>query len=135
MGNGSIEASGSCLCGKVRYRVAGNLRPVVNCHCTMCLKWHGNFGAYTAASRADLTVEGRENLVWYRSSDHASRGFCRSCGTSLFWRRADSDVISIAAGTLDQPTGLKTVRHIFTEHPADYYEIADDLDQLPRGLG
>lgn len=130
-----MSHGGGCLCGAVRYRVEGPLRPVVDCHCAMCLKWHGHVGAYTAANRADVTIEGESSLAWYRSSGFAERGFCRTCGSSLFWRRLGSDILSISAGTLDQPTGLKTVRHIFTEHVADYYAITDGLEQLPRGLG
>ena len=42
---------------------------------------------------------------------------------SLFWDAPDRDTISIAAGTLDQPTGLKTIRQIYTADAADYYEV------------
>jgi hypothetical protein len=125
---------GGCLCAAVRYRVSGALRAVVDCHCSMCLKWHGHVGAYTDAKVADVAIEGDAALAWYRSSGFAERGFCRTCGSSLFWRRDGSDKLSITAGTLDQPSGLKTVRHIFTEHVADYYAIADGLEQLPRGM-
>lgn len=129
------QHAGSCLCGAVRYRLRGLLRPVVDCHCSMCLKWHGHVGAYSDADDSDLAVEGDDALAWYRSSDFATRGFCRRCGSSLFWKRDGAARTSIAAGTLDQPTGLETVRHIFTEHLADYYAIADGLEQLPRGMG
>ncbi len=119
----------------MRYRVSGALRPVVDCHCSMCLRWHGHVGAYTDAKNADLTIEGEGVLAWYRSSGFAERGFCSTCGSSLFWRRDGSDMISITAGSLDQPSGLKTVRHIFTEQVADYYAITDGLERLPRGMG
>lgn len=130
-----MSQGGGCLCGAVRYRVRGALRPVVDCHCSMCLKWHGHVGAYTDANTADMTIEGEAALAWYRSSGFAERGFCKLCGSSLFWRRDGSDKLSVAAGTLDQPSGLKTVRHIFTERLADYYDITDGLERLPRGMG
>ena len=130
-----MNHGGGCLCGAVRYRVSGALRPVVDCHCSMCLKWHGHVGAYSAANSAEVTIESDAALAWYRSSGFAERGFCRTCGSSLFWRRDGSDVLSIAAGSLDQPSGLETVRHIFTQHMADYYAITDGLERLPRGMG
>jgi hypothetical protein len=127
------RAIGRCLCGAVSYEVRGDLRDVWNCHCGQCRRAHGNVAAYTSVRRADLVlIEGR-GLKWYRSSDRARRGFCRDCGASLFWEPLDEERISIAAGSLDPPTGLKTTRHIFVAHKSDYYEINDDLEHLPAG--
>ncbi|MBM3484994.1 MAG: GFA family protein [Alphaproteobacteria bacterium] len=127
--------TGSCLCGAVRFSVKGALRDVVMCHCGMCLKWHGHAGAYTDADDAQITVAPTDSLAWYRSSGFAARAFCSRCGSSLFWKREGSARTSIAAGTLDQPTGLQTVRHIFTETLADYDRITDGLPCLPMGMG
>ena len=33
--------------------------------------------------------------------------------------------ISIAAGSLDEPQGLKIVQHIFTSEAGDYYKLDD----------
>ncbi len=121
---------GGCLCGAVRYEVRGPLRDVVNCHCSRCRRTHGHFGAYTAAPSSALTLIERDGLRWYLA-DGRERGFCANCGASLFWRSTGSEQISIAAGTLDTPTGLRTVLHIFTDGRADYYEINDDLNQFP----
>ncbi len=40
------------------------------------------------------------------------------------------DTISVAAGTLDSPTGLRRAAHWYTAQAGDYYEIPDD--GLPR---
>ena len=69
-------------------------------------------------------------LRWYEADDRA-RGFCAGCGASLFWRKVGGETISIAAGTLDQPTGLRTVAHIFTSGHADYYEITGPGERHP----
>ena len=124
-------AVGGCLCGAVRYEVRGSLRPVVNCHCGQCRKFHGHYGAYTNAAAGDISITGYRSLKWYRSSSFARRGFCKECGSSLFWERAKSGSISIAAGTVDAPTKLKTIRHIFVADMGDYYRIADKLRKLP----
>ncbi|HYD30574.1 MAG TPA: GFA family protein [Azospirillaceae bacterium] len=58
-------------------------------------------------------------------------GFCRECGSSLFWDGHDRPTLGIAAGTLDVPTTLKTIRHIFVADQGDYYEIADGLERWP----
>ncbi|HEX6093531.1 MAG TPA: GFA family protein [Dongiaceae bacterium] len=126
-----IRATGGCLCGAVKYEVKGELRPVWNCHCGQCRKFHGHFGAYTNAKNKDITIVGRTNLKWYVSSKVARRGFCGKCGSSLFWQRFKGDGISIAAGTIDVPTRLKTVGHIFVDHVGDYYKITDRLERFP----
>ena len=60
----------------------------------------------------------------------ARRGFCAECGSSLFWDSPGRDTVSIAAGTLDGPTGLSTAAHWYVSQAGDYYELPDD--GLPR---
>jgi hypothetical protein len=116
----------------VRYRLAGRLQPAVDCHCGQCRRTHGHFAAYTAAARAALELVEDGGLRWYHSSPGVRRGFCGTCGASVFWERVDGPEVSIAAGTLDGPTGLATIGHIFVADAGDYYAIADDL---PRFAG
>ena len=127
-------ASGGCLCGAIRYRVYGALRGVVNCHCGQCLRNHGNYAAYTSALVDDVEIIEQGELVWYAASTIAKRGFCHTCGSSLFWQPAGKDTISIAAGSFDQPSGLATIKHIYTKDKADFYNIHDNLEQCPEGM-
>ena len=129
----AIRVTGGCLCGSVRYEVRGPLRPVVDCHCTQCRRTSGHFAAFTATRPQDLVLTGSVRLRWYRSSSTARRGFCGDCGSSLFWEPASGERISIAAGTLDLPTGLETVAHVFVEDSGDYYTISDDLPRRADG--
>jgi hypothetical protein len=124
--------TGSCLCGGVSFEVTGPMRPVVVCHCTQCRKQSGHVGAFTACADADLQFISKESLAWYRASDVAGRGFCKTCGSLLFWKGDKKDYISIAAGTLDNPTGLAIEGHIYCADKGDYYEIKDGDYQLPQ---
>jgi hypothetical protein len=124
------RATGRCLCGAVTYEVRGPLRDVVLCHCEECQRWGGYLGAFTSTLRTDLVLAPTVSLRWFDSPDsdrHARRGFCGDCGSSLFWEPADSGRISIAAGTLDRPTGLRVAGHWHTHQSGDYYELEDDL--------
>jgi hypothetical protein len=124
-----MPATGSCLCGAVRYEVTGALRDVIECHCAMCRKTHGHIGAYTATPKDSLhIVEGR-GLKWYASSEKARRGFCGECGGTLFYEPLQKDYVAIAAGTLDPPTGLKTTLQIYVAHRGDYYEMDPAIPQ------
>ncbi len=127
--------SGHCMCGAVSYRIDGAMRPVLICHCSQCLRSHGHYAAYTAVPRGGLTIEGVDNVAWYRSSDIARRGFCRVCGSRLFWDRDGADYIAVAAGTLDPPTGLHTLAHIFVADKSDYYQLDENLNMFPQGYG
>jgi len=115
--------TGGCLCGAVRYEATGALRDVVVCHCRMCRKAHGHIGAYTASARDALRLVEARGLKWYRSSAQARRGFCSECGATLFWEGDGRDTMSIAAGTLDEPTGLTTVLQIHVASAGDYYPV------------
>lgn len=126
--------TGGCLCGAVRYKCLGSMREVVNCHCRMCQKTHGHIAAYSAVAKSDLALTITRGLKWYASSDRARRGFCCQCGASLFWEPVDGAYIAVSAGTLDDPSGLQTVRHIFTASVGGYYEITDDLEQFPGSM-
>lgn len=126
MTDASQRATGRCLCNAVTYTVDGPLREAIACHCSQCRRSSGNFVVATAAANGDLTVDGVANLAWHRSSDAAERGFCRACGSNLFWRRFGGDRTSIMAGTLDPPTGVSIALHIFVADKSDFYDITDD---------
>lgn len=130
MADDAGPATGGCLCGAVRYEVSGPLRDVVNCHCSMCRRQHGNFGPHSKARKADIRITKGTGLAWYRTSAVARRGFCRLCGSGLFWEPYDMDGTGIIAGTLDGPTGLRTIGHIFVGEKPDFYEITDGLPQF-----
>lgn len=123
---------GSCLCGAVRFEVAGELNPPDACHCSQCRKQSGHFFASTDVARTALAIHGADMLTWYRSSEKVRRGFCSACGSSLFWDPIPKDRIGVAMGAFDSPTGTRLGIHIFVAEKGDYYDIADGLPQNPR---
>ena len=129
---GDHTLHGGCLCGAVRFEGRAARLDVVNCHCGQCRRFHGHHGAYVTVGRDGFRLTADGGLAWYDSSAKARRGFCRVCGSSLFWQGNGHDEISIAAGAVDQPSGLRTTGHIYVADKADYYEITDGLKQSPR---
>lgn len=116
---------GSCLCGAVRFVVTGPMRNVVACHCNQCRKQSGHYYAATSAPAGQVSITGKDMITWYEASESARRGFCRICGSALFWKPHDEDRLAILAGSFDGPTGLRLDRHIHTESKGDYYEIEE----------
>ena len=124
--------TGSCLCGAVSFETRGALRGVVYCHCSQCRKQTGHYYAATNVADDDLAIEGSGELNWYAASPEAKRGFCRVCGSALFWKRNGSKVTSVMAGAFDSPSGLAGQTHIFVADKGDYYEIKDDLPRYEQ---
>jgi hypothetical protein len=118
----------------VRYRVEGPVRAILVCHCRECRRWAGRAWAATAARREHLVIEG--DVIWRPSPDsewQASRGTCAACGSSLFWHARDGERVAIAAGSLDEPSGLPVAAHIWVEQGADWERPPNGVPAHPRG--
>ena len=86
--------------------------------------------AATAVHPDQLSFVSAETLHWYQPDDTVEYGFCNRCGSSLFWRaKALPDKLCIAAGTLDQPTGLTTVKAWFIAEAGDYHVRAPGVEE------
>jgi len=138
-GGNDTRATGRCECGGVRYRVTGELREVVHCHCTPCRRITGHHMAAAAAHRDDLHLDVESNLAWYHRTNEVRYGFCNRCGSTLFWMATDKTAtVAIAAGTLDQPTSLRSVLAIYTGEASDFHVLDDAIDSyqgdVPDGV-
>ena len=125
--SGEAIHTGECLCGAVRYEVRGPLRGVVNCHCTMCQRLHGAYGAHSKAKNVHIELVEDRGLRWHATSGRARRGYCGECSSDLFWEPVDQDATGIVAGSLDQPTELETIGQIFTAEKADFVELIEGI--------
>ncbi|MEM6616263.1 MAG: GFA family protein [Pseudomonadota bacterium] len=122
---------GSCACGMIHYEITGERRDVVACHCVSCRKQSGHYAAATLVPHDGFKItKGKAALKWWDATPEAKRGFCRDCGSLLFWQKSGRDNISVFAGSLDGDTGLNVVRHIFAGEKGDYYNIIDDVPVL-----
>ena len=96
---------GSCACGRVRYRIDGELLgPITYCHCWRCRKHSGSSFGTTAGIRADALefVAGEDALASWTSSPGIERFFASCCGSPIFKRDASSpELLGFRLGTLD----------------------------------
>ena len=102
---------GGCLCGAVRYRAHGPVSRVNHCHCSQCRRSTGAVAAtwVTVPLAGFAVIKGKP--AEYRASDFATRTFCATCGSTLFWLRDGAERIDMSVGTLDQPGDLRAGRH------------------------
>jgi len=118
---------GSCLCGAIKLTIDARLKDPIACHCKQCRRQSGHYFSAVAAPKTALRITGDANLRWFRASDIASRGFCKTCGSTLFWRPDDGPTIMVAMAALDAPTGLRLSGHYWCDQKGDYYAIPDTL--------
>lgn len=122
---------GGCLCGKVRYQIAGRLLAASNCYCSMCRRQHGAaFATYAHLGPGDFEWVAGEDLVKvYEPSPEGGWCFCSECGSSLAGT-FDGKITSITLGSVEGDPGIKPEAHIFVGSRAEWHEINDVLPQF-----
>ena len=126
----SEHHSGGCHCGAVTFTIGGPIRDVTVCHCSICRNLHGGAATYSQCRAADLAIAGGA-LRWYSSGVGSEYGFCRECGSSLFWRR-NADEVSFSAGALRGEHGIRTTHHIWVGSAGGYEDLTTALPTHPR---
>jgi len=119
----------SCLCGAVKIEMTGELPAPTACHCSMCRKQSGHHWASVELPRDQLSVTGSDHVQWYQASEKVRRGFCKTCGSFLFFDALFRDWTAVSMGAFDTPTQTKLSLHIYTDDKGDYYNIADGVPQ------
>jgi hypothetical protein len=131
-------ASGSCLCGAVRFTARLPSLFCAHCHCTMCQRNHGAaFVTWFSVPPDALRVEeGADELVRYASSAHGTRTFCRTCGSSLFCTNSEHpDRVDIPLAAMSEPIDRAPQVHVFYDSHAPWVSPTDGLPRLGGETG
>ncbi len=121
---------GQCLCGAVQLEGRGTVEIAI-CHCQMCRRWHG--GPSIAANFSDgISIKsGDTSIGWYDSSEWAERGFCKTCGSTLFYRlKSAPDQLGGEAGNFDLPDDTPVTEHYFIDEKPGFYDFTDKAPRL-----
>ncbi len=120
----SLSRKGGCLCGAVRYVIAG--APLLSglCHCADCRKESGSlFSAFAIWPRAALSYSGRVSVF-------AGRSFCPLCGGRLFCLTEDKAEIRL--GSLDDAPGeIQPDHEIWTKRRESWLHPIAGAGQFP----
>jgi hypothetical protein len=129
---GDAVHQGGCLCGAVRYKTTGAPNDTNVCYCTQCQRQSGSPLPAFANFNLDQFELLRGELGSYRASDTASRQFCPSCGSWLFWVRDGGTRISITLGSFDDPSDFPTPDYeIWTDHRIKWLGNIPGADSYP----
>ncbi|MEM8788225.1 MAG: GFA family protein [Pseudomonadota bacterium] len=132
---------GQCLCGACRYTATAAEMPeefgmngLGACHCQMCRRFSGGVFLSRSIAPGSLRFADDGALGVYQSSDWAERGFCKTCGSSLYWKLTapgpHSGMIALAAGTLDDLGDAPLDHEVFIDRKPAGYSFAQATKQM-----
>lgn len=129
MADDMMTRQGGCLCGAVRFSVNLDSNHVHVCHCGICQKWSGGPGLSLKCA-GDWAITGKDSLSWFASSAWGQRGFCKTCGSHLFFRLNDGSYHGVVAQVLDDTDDFEIGMHIFIDKKPGYYDFTDKSKRL-----
>ncbi len=119
---------GRCLCGAVRFTATPGKIEMDACHCGMCRRWSA--GPAMTVGCSSLTIEDEAALGVYASSEWAERCFCKSCGSTLFWRMRDGSLIAVSAHAFDDPSRFPFEVEIYVDEKPSNYAFANPTRKM-----
>ena len=124
-----VEKSGRCLCGKVGVTANAVNLDVHACHCSMCQLWNGG-PTMSVHCGTGVLFSNEENISVYKSCSWAELGFCKSCGSHLFYKAIESGEYIIQTGIFDSADEFVLSQQIFIDEKPSYYSFANKTDDL-----
>ncbi len=122
--------SGGCQCGAVRFRISGALGKAGICHCRMCQKAYGSWGAALVSVPISQLTWTRGKPGEFRSSAIVARGFCSNCGMPLYMREDGDTNIEVSIGAFDEPNRIGPLKEqAGVESRVQWFR---DLHKLPE---
>ncbi len=115
---------GRCLCGAIEVTVEAVSSRLGACHCNMCRRWGGG-PLFAVDCGTAVEFAGAENVGRFDSSQWAERGFCKLCGTHLFYRIKSADQYLMPVGLFDDPKGIVFNHQVFVDEKPTYYSFSN----------
>ncbi|KGD65591.1 glutathione-dependent formaldehyde-activating GFA [Alcanivorax nanhaiticus] len=78
----------------------------------------------------EVSIQGDDSVGVYPSSDWAERGFCKQCGTHLFYRLKEGGFYAIPVGMLDGEDDWQFAEQVFIDSKPGYYSFAEKTRNL-----
>ncbi len=128
--------TGRCLCGRIRYRVAGAPLWVAHCHCASCRRATGAPLTTYAGFSAEHFAYTAGEPARFASSEGVSRSYCGGCGTPLTYEGARwPGEVHVLVGTMDRPEAVTPTGEAFVEERLPWLHLATSAQPaIPRTL-
>ena len=124
--------TGQCLCGAVSFDLRPEIKWVAHCHCSQCRRAHGAaFVTWVGVDDSLVNIDS-QNLEWYQSSAQAQRGFCKQCGSTLFFRSENwPGELHIARANIIDELKQQPQLHAYFDSHVDWLCINDQIPKKP----
>lgn len=116
------DVEGQCLCGAVKVRAQVDAPRLRACHCEMCRRHTSGAFFSLETVEGSITVEGPAQR--YRSSDWAERGFCGTCGATLWYETVHDQNRHLSAGLFADAAGGTMAIEFFADNCPQGYALA-----------
>ena len=124
-----VQKNGSCLCGKISVSAKAVNPEVHACHCNMCQLWNGG-PTLSVHCGTDVSFINEAYISVYKSCDWAELGFCKNCGSHLFYRSLDNGEYILQTGTFLSDEAFVLNQQIFIDEKPSYYSFANNTSDL-----
>ena len=124
------NVKGNCLCGAVHFCATLPSKWCAHCHCTMCRKAHGaGYVTWVGFEHQQVSfTQGEKDIHWYISSPGAERGFCKQCGSSLFFRSQQwPGELHIALGCVTDEIDRQPQANVYFDRHVNWMAIDESL--------
>jgi hypothetical protein len=126
---------GGCLCGRIRYRIAGAPLATLICHCDHCRKQSGSaFSINLVVPDGAIELSGDEAVFEDvgESGLPVHRRFCATCGSPIrSLLDAMPGVSAIKAGTLDDASELAPQLQVYARGRHPWTAGLNDVPAVP----
>lgn len=126
--SGTKRIEGRCLCGAVTVSALVEESNLRACHCEMCRK-HTS-GMFISVSTLPGSVEATGPYTSFRSSAWAERGFCQTCGSTLWYGTVADGVRHPSAGLFEDAAGGEMTLEFYADKCPQGYELAGGHQKL-----
>lgn len=126
-----FEGKGKCLCGNISIHAKQVKQRMGACHCTMCLKWGGG-PLLSTDSGQEVSFQGKEFVSVFDSSEWADRGFCKECGTHLFYRLKQTEQYIIPIHLFDNIHDFIFDHQVCIDEKPSYYSFMNKTQKMTK---
>lgn len=129
----SSAIEGGCFCGEIRYSISEDPQLQLFCFCEDCRRRSGTDGyaGYMVRNEAFTVLHGDPSVFEKTSAEgrKVRQRFCGKCGTNL-WGETEFGLVSVSAGTLDDPNKFSPTKKVFLDQAPDWARIPDELEEI-----
>jgi hypothetical protein len=122
------EIKGQCLCGAVQVSAEVDAPRLRACHCDMC-RQHGS-GPFFSLETLPGSIAVTGPAQSFKSSSWAERGFCGTCGSTLWYGTQHDGARHLSAGLFPNAGGGRLKVEFFVDQCPQGYALAGDHKKM-----